>query len=149
MSLEQRDFSVGTIETSWSSRIRNEKVHTTMGIWETPGWEAVLMERKRETQWTPGWIWAHKCAFISNKTNLAPLWYSRGSMIRRMKKIVIPLCSALVRLHLEHCAQFGDPPTKKNVEKLEKATRMVCSLEDLNKNRDWESWHSSILHGGT
>lgn len=57
-------------------------------------------------------------------------------MIRRMKKIVIPLRSAPVRLHLEHRAQFGVPPTKKNVEKLEKATRMVCSLEDLNKNRD-------------
>lgn len=53
-------------------------------------------------------------------------------MIRQMKNIVIPLYSVLVRLHLEHCVQFGVTLMKKNVEKQEKATRMVCSL---NKNR--------------
>lgn len=69
-------------------------------------------------------------------------------MIRQMKNIVIPLYSVLVRLHLEHCVQFGVTLMKKNVEKQEKATRMVCSLEDLNKNRSRELY-SLILHRGT
>lgn len=85
-----------------------------------------------------------KCAFTLNKTNLPPLWYSRGSMVRWMEKIVTPLYSVLVRLHLEHCVQFGVTLIKKNEEKLEKATRKVCSLEDLNKNRDWKSWLSEL-----
>lgn len=52
-----------------------------------------------------------------------------------MNNVIIPLHSALVRLHLEYCVQFWVPLIKMNVEKLEKATKMVWSLEDINTNR--------------
>ena len=56
-------------------------------------------------------------------------------MIGRMNNVIIPLYLALVRLHLEYCVQFSVPLIKRNVEKLEKATKMVWSLEDVNTHR--------------
>ena len=57
-------------------------------------------------------------------------------MDSRLREVVLPLCSALMRPHLEYCIHMWSPQYRKDMDLLEcvqmRATTMICRMEHLS-----------------
>jgi len=58
------------------------------------------------------------------------------NLSNRSREVVLPLCSTLVRSHLEYCIQLCSPHHRKDMDQLEqaqgRATKMIRRLEHLS-----------------
>ena len=91
---------------------------------------------------------SQQCALAAQKANCVQGCINR-TVASRWREVIVPLCSALVRPHLECCIQVWGPQHKKDVELLFRQAERAADVQpEEEKALGRPHCSFSILKGG-
>ena len=70
---------------------------------------------------------SQQCVLAAQKVNCI-MGCMKRSVTSRLREVILPLNSTLVRPHLEYCIQFWSPQHKKDMELLKQVQRRVTEM---------------------